>query len=89
MATETNNTDPSVEARRRFLASCGRFAAATPPAMALILADAEHNPLFALSGGSSGGGGPQGNNGFGNGGGDGIPGNSGSAPGMVGGDINR
>lgn len=88
MATESNKTDPSVEARRRFLASCGRFAAATPPAMALILADAEHNPLFALSGGSPGRG-PQGNNGFGNGGGDGIPGNSGSAPGLEGGDINR
>jgi hypothetical protein len=43
-------------------------------------------PAFAScsGGGHSVGGGPQGNNGFGNGGGDGVPGNSGSAPGCDG-----
>lgn len=61
------------EARRRFLAQCGRFAAATPPAVALLLAASERKYAVAQSGGR----GPQGNNGFGNGGNDGVPGNSG------------
>ncbi|MQA65618.1 MAG: hypothetical protein GEU76_06930 [Alphaproteobacteria bacterium] len=61
---ETN--DEVVEARRRFLLACGKFAVATPPAMALMLADAKRNYAMAS------------NNGFGNGGGDGVPGNSGS-----------
>ena len=30
-------TPPEVEARREFLAKCGRFAAVTPPAMTLLL----------------------------------------------------
>lgn len=63
-----------VEARRRFLATCGRFSIATPPAVALMLAAAERNYAVAASGG--GGAGRQGNNGFGNGGGDGVPGHS-------------
>lgn len=62
-----------IEARRKFLANCGRFALVTPPAVALLLSSAERN--FAVA--ASGAGGPQGNNGFGNGGGDGVPGNSG------------
>jgi hypothetical protein len=60
------------EARRRFLAECGRFAIATPPAVALLLAASERKYAVAQSGGR----GPQGNNGFGNGGNDGVPGNS-------------
>lgn len=63
--------DP-VEARRNFLASCGKFAVVTPPAVTLMLAAAERNYAVAASGNAK-----QGNNGFGNGGGDGVPGNSG------------
>ncbi len=64
---EPTDTDSLVEARRRFLATCGKFAVATPPVVALMLADAERNYAAAGS-----------NNGFGNGGGDGAPGRSGS-----------
>ncbi|SMF79521.1 hypothetical protein SAMN06265365_13537 [Tistlia consotensis] len=85
MTSDPSKTDPAVdstvEARRRFLASCGRFAAATPPAMALLLADAGRSPVFAQSGGYGGGDGhsgeEHGDNGFGNGGFDGTPGHSG------------
>ena len=65
-------------ARRRFLAACGKFALATPPAITLMLAAGERNYATA----ASGGGGPvaKGNNGFGNGGGDGVPGHSGTNP---------
>lgn len=70
-----------VEARRRFLAACGKFSIATPPAVALMLAAAERNYAVAASGG--GGASKQGNNGFGNGGGDGVPGNSNKS------DVNR
>jgi hypothetical protein len=63
------------EARRRFLASCGKFALATPPAITLMLAAGERNYATAASGG---GGSIQGNNGRGNGGLDGVPGKSGS-----------
>lgn len=86
------NSDPkapnAVEARRRFLAACGKFAVATPPAVALMLSTASYavasgglqgGPV-GPQGGSVGTGGRQGNNGFGNGGGDGAPGNSGSNP---------
>ena len=67
-----------LEARRRFLAKCGKFAVVTPPAMAVLLSSTAQNYAVAASGGhvsfSSG------NNGFGNGGNDGVPGNSGSNP---------
>lgn len=59
-------------ARRSFLASCGRFAAVTPPLVTLMVAASAQNYATAASGG-----GPRGNNGFGNGGGDGVPGKSG------------
>jgi hypothetical protein len=39
-----------VEARRRFLRTCGRFSVATPPAIALLLASAERNYAVAQSG---------------------------------------
>lgn len=74
------------EARRRFLAACGKFSVATPPAIALLLAAADRKYAVAHSGG---GGGDHdhdhddhhhhhdfGNNGFGNGGDDGVPGHS-------------
>ncbi len=73
-----------VEARRSFLAACGKFSIATPPAVALMLAAAERNYAVAASGGGGGGNSTrQGNNGFGNGGGDGVPGRSGFS------DVNR
>lgn len=61
-------------ARRNFLATCGKFAVATPPAVTLLLSASGQNYATASSHGT-----PfrQGNNGFGNGGGDGTPGNSG------------
>jgi hypothetical protein len=64
-----------VQARRKFLAACGKFSVATPPAIAMLLAASERNYAVAASGGG-GAGRRQGNNGFGNGGGDGVPGRS-------------
>jgi len=54
--------------RRKFLISAGRFAAVTPPAMTLLLSTSLTSDAIARSGG-----GPKGNNGYGNGGGDGSP----------------
>ena len=59
------------EARRKFLITAGKFAAITPPLITGLLTVSKGNYAMALSGS-----GPQGNNGFGNGGGDGVPGNS-------------
>ena len=64
--------EPADAARRKFLASCGKFAALTPPAVTLLLSAADANYAVAFSGSSSARG-PRGNNGFGNGGGDGSP----------------
>ena len=82
MRSDPGTPDSLVEARRRFLASCGKFAVATPPVVTLMLAEAQRNYAVAASGGGKGGGGSlnPGNNGFGNGGGDGVPGRSGSNP---------
>ncbi len=63
-----------VEARRQFLARCGRYSVATPPIMALMLATAERSYAKVVSGARHG------NNGFGNGGGDPAPGNSANNP---------
>ena len=64
-------------ARRNFLKTCGKYAAITPPVVTLMLSAASHNYAAAQSGFAR----PrQGNNGFGNGGGDGVPGNSGNNP---------
>lgn len=77
-APEAAAPDAALEARRSFLATCGKFAIATPPAITLILSQTGRSYATASSGG--GGGGPgvrvKGNNGFGNGGGDPAPGNS-------------
>jgi hypothetical protein len=83
------NADPSSNARREFLAKCGRLAVVTPPAVTLMLAASQRNFAVAQSGGARGGrnsdadfdrprsrGGRNPNNGFGNGGGDGVPGRS-------------
>jgi hypothetical protein len=67
------------DARRRFLAKCGKFAIITPPAMTVLLSSTAQNYAVA----ASGNGGQSlsiGNNGFGNGGGDGVPGHSGNNP---------
>jgi len=68
------------EARRRFLATCGKFALVTPPTIAVLLSSTAQN--YAVAG--SGGGGrlvPHANNGWGNGGHDGVPGHSANSPG--------
>lgn len=56
--------------RRKFLATCGRFAVVTPPAITLLLSTSLNSTAVA---GSAGKGGGKGNNGWGNGGGDGSP----------------
>lgn len=61
--------DTENEERREFLKSCGRFAAVTPPAMALLLSTSLTSTAIATSGGR----GVRGNNGKGNGGYDGSP----------------
>ncbi|MEX0923955.1 MAG: hypothetical protein WDZ84_14400 [Rhodovibrionaceae bacterium] len=70
---ESENKQP-VEDRRAFLEKCGKFAVVTPPAVTLMLSATSARAQAVGSGFSPGG--PQGNNGFGNGGGDGVPGNS-------------
>jgi hypothetical protein len=64
-----DNRDLQIEAnedRRKFLASCGKFAVVTPPAITMLLSTSLNSTAVAKSGGN-------GNNGFGNGGGDGSP----------------
>ncbi len=39
------------EARRRFLARCGKYAVVTPPTVGLLLSAAKHNYAVASSGG--------------------------------------
>jgi hypothetical protein len=73
MTTEDSKPSRSEEDRREFLKSVGRFAAVTPPAITMLLSTSLTSDAIA----ASGSGGPQGNNGFGNGGGDGVPGKSG------------
>jgi hypothetical protein len=60
-----------VQERRRFLASCGKFAVVTPPVITLLLSTSLNSPAIASSGGGKGK--DKGNNGFGNGGGDNSP----------------
>lgn len=67
MKSETPETPTD---RRAFLAKCGKYAIVTPPAVTLMLAASKADPSFAGSGFG------QGNNGFGNGGHDGVPGRS-------------
>ena len=60
-------SDDSADAdRRKFLATCGKFAAITPPAITMLLSTSLNSTAIARSG-------AKGNNGFGNGGGDGSP----------------
>src|SRR5690606_22088420 len=57
--------DAALEARRRFLATCGKFAIATPPAVSLILSQTRSSYATASSGGGGGGGGGWGGGGQG------------------------
>ena len=75
---EKHTEADTLEARRRFLAKCGKFAVITPPAMTLLLSSTAQNYAVAASGNGSVS--LSGNNGFGNGGNDGVPGNSGNNP---------
>ena len=63
-------SSPENEDRRKFLASCGKFAAVTPPAVTMLLSTSLTSDAIAQSGGR---GSRLGNNGFGNGGLDGSP----------------
>ena len=70
---ETQDTErASIDDRRKFLATCGKFAVVTPPAITMLLSTSLNSTAVARSGALSNGG-PKGNNGFGNGGGDGSP----------------
>jgi hypothetical protein len=73
---QSNDESTLRGARRRFLAECGRFAIATPPAVALLLSASERKYAVAQSGGVKG------NNGWGNGSDPSNPGspNGGTAP---------
>jgi hypothetical protein len=76
---DKRNQSDMLEARRQFLAKCGKFAVITPPVMTVLLASTAQNYAVAASGNGSARL-SNGNNGFGNGGGDGVPGNSGNTP---------
>jgi hypothetical protein len=78
-----NQDQPSVDTgtpldddRRKFLASCGKFAVVTPPAITMLLSTSLNSTAIARSGGGGysggdGNSGGRGNNGHGNGGEDG------------------
>lgn len=61
--------DTENEDRRDFLKNCGKFAAVTPPVMAMLLSTSLTSTAIARSGGRI----VRGNNGYGNGGNDGSP----------------
>jgi len=60
---QTGSTPPSEEAnedRRKFLASCGKFAIVTPPAITLLLSTSLNSEAVAHSNGGGGKGGGKG-----------------------------
>ncbi|MBB3610612.1 hypothetical protein [Rhizobium sp. BK602] len=63
---QSENVGPS---RREFVEGCGKYAVVAPPVLTFLLSTTMTSGAIAKSG--------KGNNGFGNGGGDGVPGNSG------------
>jgi hypothetical protein len=75
MDIDKSESVETISARRSFLARCGKFALVTPPAMTVLLSSTAQNYAVASSGRH--GGSWRGNNGFGNGGDDGVPGRSG------------
>lgn len=54
-SSKSTRTASSNEARRRFLATCGRLSIATPPAVVLLLANSERSYAQVSSGGSTSG----------------------------------
>lgn len=52
-ANPDRSDQAALEARRRFLAACGKLAIATPPAVTLLLARSETSYAVALSGNGS------------------------------------
>lgn len=62
-----DNNHPAASARREFLKKCGKYAAVTPPTIALMLSSAEQSYAQAISGGGF----PPGHHGGGHGRGDG------------------
>ncbi|MCA6120216.1 hypothetical protein J6524_36110, partial [Bradyrhizobium sp. WSM 1738] len=52
------SNDIEIEDRRKFLISCGRFAAVTPPAMTLLLSTSLTSTAIARSGSRGNDGGP-------------------------------
>lgn len=59
MPEVTNGPDEADKDRRKFLASCGRFAVVTPPAITMLLSTSLTSDAIARSG--NGGGGSNGN----------------------------
>jgi hypothetical protein len=61
MASKSKSSDKTAvmngdnQARRRFLAACGRLSIATPPAVVLLLANSERSYAQVSSGGSTSG----------------------------------
>jgi hypothetical protein len=53
MSLETNSKHQpdACEDRRKFLATCGKFAIVTPPAITLLLSTSLHSQAIAMSGG--------------------------------------
>jgi hypothetical protein len=66
-------SDTASEDRRKFLATCGKFAIVTPPALTLLLSTSLNSTAIASSSGHHDHHEDHGNNGRGNGGGDGSP----------------
>jgi len=60
---------PLDDDRRKFLASCGKFAVVTPPAITMLLSTSLNSTAIAHSGGRGGHPGGRGNNGNGGNGG--------------------
>jgi hypothetical protein len=55
MSTDADKIeDRADEERRKFLASCGRFAAVTPPAITLLLSTSLNSNAVAASAGGAG-----------------------------------
>ncbi len=51
---EHNYLDQGAEDRRKFLASCGKFAVVTPPAITLLLSTSLNSTAVAQSAGNNG-----------------------------------
>lgn len=79
-STSDTEASASENDRRRFLMSCGRFAATVPPAMTVLLSTSLTSEAIAKSTGNSGGGGGGGRGGGWGGGHGGGRGHKGPKP---------